>query len=108
MIRLYELRSEKGLSQRKIAERFNISQSTYNNWENSKTQPSISQLLSLAEFFGVSVDYLLGNCDDFGNITYKDSFIKNNEVELINTYRKLSQAAQQNILDFMKNSTTNL
>lgn len=41
MIRLFELRNEKGLSQRQLAKIFKISQSTYNNWENAKTQPTI-------------------------------------------------------------------
>ncbi len=64
MIRLYELRTEKGLSQREMAKAMQISQATYNNWENSKTQPSIEQLIKLADFFGVSVDDLIGHTDD--------------------------------------------
>lgn len=70
MIRLYELRSEKNLSQRDMAKILNISQGTYNNWENANTQPSIEQLIAIAEFFGVTVDYLIGNTDDFGNVNY--------------------------------------
>lgn len=34
MIKLSELRNEKGLTQREIAKIFNVSQGTYNNWEN--------------------------------------------------------------------------
>lgn len=68
MIRLFELRTEKELSQRKMAKELNISQGTYNNWENSNTQPSIEQLIQLAGFFGVSVDYLIGNTDEFGTV----------------------------------------
>lgn len=64
MIRLLELRTERGLSQRAMAKELNISQGTYNNWENSNTQPSIEQLIALANFFGVSVDYLIGNADE--------------------------------------------
>ena len=60
MIRLFELRSEKKLSQREIARIFNVSQATYNNWENARTQPSLEQLIALADFFDVSVDYLIG------------------------------------------------
>ena len=70
MIRLFELRTERNLSQRQMAKALNISQGTYNNWENSNTQPSIEQLIALAKFFGVSVDYLIGNSDDFGVINY--------------------------------------
>lgn len=70
MIRLFELRTEKQLSQRDMAKALNISQGTYNNWENSNTQPSIEQLIALSKFFEVSVDYLIGNSDDFGVINY--------------------------------------
>lgn len=64
MIRLFELRKEKGLSQRQMADRFNVSQGTYCNWEKGTTEPSIEQLVAMAKFFGVSVDYMVGNVDD--------------------------------------------
>ena len=64
MIRLFELRTEKELSQREIAKRLFISQGTYNNWENGKTQPSIEQLILLSKLFDVSIDYIVGNADD--------------------------------------------
>ena len=104
MIRLCELRKDKELSQRDIAKKFSVSQSAYNNWENGKAEPSISQILKIAEFFGVSVDYLIGNSDDLGNIVYKESYLKSSELELLNIYRQLSPPAQQSILDFIKNS----
>ena len=49
MTRLFELRKERGLSQRDMAVEFSVSQSTYNNWENARTQPSIEQLIALAD-----------------------------------------------------------
>ncbi len=61
MIRLFELRTEQNLSQREIAKKLNISQGTYNNWENGKTQPSIEDLIEISKLFKVSVDYLIGN-----------------------------------------------
>ena len=103
MIRLLELRTEKGLSQREIARLFSISQSTYNNWENAHTQPSISQLIELARLFGVSVDYLIGNSDDCGVITYNERFLSDDELELLGLYKSLPDTAKKNILDFMKN-----
>ena len=61
MIRLFELRMEQGFSQREIAKMLNVSQGTYNNWENEKTQPSIEDLIEISRIFKVSVDYLIGN-----------------------------------------------
>lgn len=74
MIRLLELRNERELSQREMAKILGVSQATYNNWENSNTQPSIEQLITLARFFGVSVDFLIGNTDDFGHINYEAGY----------------------------------
>ena len=68
MIKLSELRNEKGLTQREIAKIFNVSQGTYKNWENGKTQPSIEQLVTIADFFGVSIDYLVGREGEDGVI----------------------------------------
>ena len=107
MIKLLELRNEKELSQREIAEVFNICQATYNNWENGKSKLSIEVILELAKYFGVSTDYLLGNSDDLGNIVYSESFLKKKETELLTYFRKLSITAQQTFLDFLKNTTRN-
>lgn len=65
MIRLLELRQEKEWSQREVAQKLFISQGTYNNWENGKTQPSIEQLIALSKLFDVSIDYLVGNSREF-------------------------------------------
>lgn len=108
MIRLYELRTEKNLSQRDIAKQFNISQSTYHNWENDKTQPTTEQLIQIAQFFGVSVDYLIGNSDDCGIINYDDSYLRVDEVELLGHYNALPDNARKNILDFIKNIKSNI
>lgn len=64
MIKLLELRNEKNWSQREIAKKLFISQGTYNNWENGKTEPSIEQLISLSKLFDVSIDYIVGNSLD--------------------------------------------
>lgn len=103
MIRLYDLRTENNFSQRDMAKQFHISQATYHNWETGVTQPSVEQLIALSSFFGVSVDYLIGNSDDGGVINYSDRFLKKDEVELLRLYKALPVSAQKNILDFMNN-----
>ena len=60
MLRLKELRNNKGLSQAAIAERFGITQQAYANYERGTRQPDYDTLNKLADFFGVTVDYLLG------------------------------------------------
>lgn len=100
MIRLLELRTERNLSQRDMAKALIISQGTYNNWENSNTQPSIEQLIALSKFFGVSVDYIIGNSDDFGIINYDKP--TNNESNFLKLFVSSSlplQAAIKTILE---------
>jgi repressor LexA len=57
---LKKLRKEKGLTQISFAEQFQISYGTIAMWETNKRQPDNTTLMRLADFFGVSIDYLLG------------------------------------------------
>ena len=102
MIRLFELRTGEGLSQRDIAKIMNVSQGTYNNWENERTQPSIEQLIALAEYFSVSVDYLIGHSDNY--IQPVSTLISSDEKSLLKFYRELSEPAKQGLLSFVQNS----
>ena len=56
---LRNLRKELGLSQKQVAEKLNISQQTYSDYENDKTEPTMDMLVRLANLFGVSIDELL-------------------------------------------------
>ena len=58
--RLKELRKNKNLSQMDLAKNTGLSQSAIAKWELDKTEPTASALLKLSEYFGESVDYLLG------------------------------------------------
>ena len=67
--RLKKLRKEKNLTQTDIAEMFNISTNAVYSWEVGKSQPSIEIITELAQYFGVTTDYLLGfNQEDKDNI----------------------------------------
>ena len=61
--RLKELRKWKNLSQMDLSKETGISQSAIAKWELDKTEPTASALLTLSEYFGESVDYLLGKED---------------------------------------------
>ncbi|MDF2854663.1 MAG: putative transcriptional regulator [Neobacillus sp.] len=58
--RLIKLREEKKLNKKVIAEFLKIDQSTYGKYELGKRQPDYNTLIKLADFYEVSVDYLLG------------------------------------------------
>lgn len=58
--RLKELRLEKGLSLEQLAKEINVSDVAVGRWEKKQRIPNIEVLISLAQFFNVSSDYLLG------------------------------------------------
>ena len=58
--RLKELRKAKGLTQRDMARRFRLSDVGYGGWERGDTEPSIDNIMRLCEFFGCTVDSLIG------------------------------------------------
>lgn len=58
--RIKNLRCAIKLSQTELAEKLSVSKQTVSNWENNNIQPSIDTLIRIADFFSVTVDYLLG------------------------------------------------
>lgn len=57
------LRIDRGLTQREIAEYLNIRQNTYSQYEIGVLNYPVEVLMKLADFYGVSVDYLLGRTE---------------------------------------------
>jgi transcriptional regulator with XRE-family HTH domain len=72
--RLKRLREDRKLSQQQLADRLNINRSTYARYELGQTQPDYETLQRLADFYGVSVDYLFGreNKKNLPELTAKD------------------------------------
>ena len=58
--KLAELREDMGLTQEQLGDKMNIARSTISGYENGTSQPSYAVLVQLADFFGVSLDYLFG------------------------------------------------
>lgn len=59
-VRLKELRLQHGFSQEELAEKIGIKRNSYSDWENGKCKPNYEKLEKLADFFGVSLDWLFG------------------------------------------------
>ena len=58
--RLIGLHQKEGLLQRDVADQLHIDRSTYSYYERGKTNPPLDILIKLADYFGVSLDYLAG------------------------------------------------
>ena len=61
--RLLELRKEKGISQATLAKQLEVSFAVICYWETNKSEPTAPNLVKIADYFNVSVDYLLGRVD---------------------------------------------
>ncbi|MBQ2737896.1 MAG: helix-turn-helix transcriptional regulator [Clostridia bacterium] len=59
-----QLRVLRGISQVTLAEKLNVTKQCISNWENDNVLPSIEALQKIADFFGVSTDYLLGRVSE--------------------------------------------
>ncbi len=58
-MRLKEIRKSKGISQLKLAMALNTNQNTISRYETGEREPGINELIKIADYFNVSVDYLL-------------------------------------------------
>ena len=58
-MRLRELRLERNMSQQRLAMELSMTQNTISRYENGEREPSIKELIRIADYFNVSLDYLL-------------------------------------------------
>ena len=63
-MRLKELRTKKGVSQLRLATELNTTQNTISRYETGEREPGIDELIKIADYFNVSVDYLIGRTED--------------------------------------------
>lgn len=64
MNRIKEARKASGLSQKYVAMTLGVAGPSVSNWESGKTKPTPENFMSLAQLFGVTVDYLMGYSDE--------------------------------------------
>ncbi len=62
--RIKTLRTERNMGQNLLAKELNVSNASISYWENAKQEPSAQAIYKLAQYFGVSADYILGITDD--------------------------------------------
>ena len=80
MNRMKLLREQHNLSQTDLAKILNISRQSYNFYENEKRDPDTTMLIRIADFFNVSLDYLLGRTNDPSPITQEKTSSYQEEV----------------------------
>lgn len=58
--RLRELRQDRHIGQIELAKQLDVGKSIISLWEQNKCEPTLSKLIAISAFFGVSIDYLAG------------------------------------------------
>ena len=109
MNRLKELRKQKGLTQQGLADEISVSKITVLRWENEERQIKPEKAQQLADFFGVSVGYLLGYIDD--SEIYDDEVVVEPEKGMILAYslersnKKLQEKMFKDFITFFRDNT---
>ncbi len=85
--RIKELREERGLSQARLARELGVGTGSVGMWESTSEIPPVKKLLVIADFFGVSLDYLVGRSDVRAGSAAEDPFFAE--------YRTLSPAHKE-------------
>jgi transcriptional regulator with XRE-family HTH domain len=105
--RLEKLRHEKDLTHQQMADMLGITRQAYGNYENAKREPDIKTLNVLADFFNVSMDYLLGkshvrNSQNQYEPTFTEIEDVINKADLQFNGAPLNDEDKEDIIEFIK------
>ena len=96
--RLTQLRENKDLSKRELSKILHVSDSCISQYENGSSMPGYDTLLSISQYFGVSIDYLLGNNKDSVFLLDAEFCDAVNYYTLLSRCSKLSPQKRQALL----------
>ena len=99
MTRLRELRKKRQLNQEGLAQRLNLSRSSISEFESGKRLPNLDTLITIANLFNVSLDYLIGLSDIKPPIgqPIKQSDLSPDELKYILKYRQATLIDREKI-----------
>ena len=108
--RFEQLLKEHGISTYRVAKDTKITTSLFSQWKSGTNQPKTSTLQKIADYFGVSIEWLLGNTEvrnipdpkSGGALVINENPLSANERELIDMYRQLPPELQKMIADNIK------
>ena len=111
--RFKELRQSRKLSQQELADKLNTSKSSVNMYERGEREPGIEMLETIADFFNVDMDYLLGkasivnktlaNAENVIKLSGTDeqTNLTSSEEALLSNYRQLNPDGQKKVDDYV-------
>ena len=106
--RLRMLRIRDGVSQKKLADMMQVSQQSINKYENHNVQPDLQTLIRFADFFHVSVDYLIGYSDIPARLdSMEEGTETEDEARTLTLYRQLTPQEKHSIKLILQNYCRN-
>lgn len=100
MVRLKQLREARGLSQQGLAAELNVSQAMISKYELGISEPDINSIRKIADFFGVSSDYLLELSDDKINIS--TTSLSDSEKSVLFGFKRLTDIQKEKLLAYLQ------
>ena len=99
-MRIRDIRAQQGISQKELALALGIAPNTLSQYENEKRAPDFETVIRIADYFRVSVDYLIGR-DEKEKPTPEDGGGLNEaELRLVALHRSLNREGQEQLFDY--------
>lgn len=92
--RLRELRKTNNVSQQKLSKYLNFGYTAIANYESGRNQPSLDTVKKIAQYFDVTVDYLIGASD----YPRRENDITDKESELLGIFRRINEEEKEALL----------
>lgn len=90
-----KLRDSKGRKDSDVAKATGITKSTFSDWKNGRSSPKQDKLQKIADYFGVSLDYLLGRTDEKESTTKTENTTELLEEEFPEGVQVLRRATKE-------------
>lgn len=103
MEKLKELRLNSNLTQKNIADQLGCNQTAFGKYERGELEPNIDTLIKLSKIFNCSVDYLIGNENEYDIIQSSSApTLTKTQSELLSVFNLLSEEDQHQVIGFAK------
>lgn len=101
---LRDLREDKDMSQREVADTLGVSQQQYSQYETGVIELPLRHFLKLAELFDVSADYLLGRTERPANRSFKNVYVTRDCscVKLMDSILALSEDGRKSVVEYVE------
>ena len=101
-MRLKELRKKSKLRQQDVADAINCSQAVYSRYENGEREPSKDVLRSLADYFGVTVDYIIGRDQEETDQAAITTALLTREERMLEMFRQMDEKEQDAFIKWLE------